>query len=225
MCTGPPTTGYYLNNVEQRVILHADLDAFFASVEQRDNPALKNKPVLVGGTGLRSVVSAASYEARKHGCRSAMPMVKAKRLCPNAIVVPHRFEAYKKASLSFFHILSDCSPLVEPLSIDEAFVDLTGTSKLLGPPLEVALGLQRRVKNELQLEVSVGVAPTKFAAKIASDLEKPKGLVIVDPKRLKSFLSPLPISKLWGVGPKLQAVLKTKNIMTFEDLVSNPNHY
>ena len=224
MCTGHPTTGYYLNNVEQRVILHADLDAFFASVEQRDNPALQGKPVLVGGTGLRSVVCAASYAARKHGCRSAMPMVKAKRLCPGAIVIPPRFDAYQKASSAFFHILSSCSPLVEPLSIDEAFVDLTGTSKLLGPPLDVALGIQKRVDTELGLVASIGIAPTKFAAKIASDLEKPKGLVVVDPKRLDSFLSPLPISRLWGVGPKLQAVLETKKIHTFRDLMTFPKH-
>jgi DNA polymerase-4 len=183
-----------------RVIAHVDLDAFFAAVEQRDRPELRGKPVLVGGSSRRGVVAAASYESRRYGIRSAMPMAEALRRCPHAIVVPHRMERYVDASRGFFSILGDFSPDVEGLSLDEAFLDLTGTERLLGPPRAVAEQIKARVRAELALVASVGVAPIKFAAKIASDIDKPDGLRLVAAEQLLSFLHPLPISRLWGVG-------------------------
>ncbi|MGZ3443839.1 MAG: Y-family DNA polymerase, partial [Polyangia bacterium] len=152
------------------MILHVDLDAFYASVEQRDNPELRGKPVLVGGSSRRGVVLAASYESRPFGCRSAMPMGEAMRLCPQAIVVPPRMEAYVAVSEKFRDILDAFTPIVEPISIDEAFLDVSGTERLLGPPAEVASAIKRRVREELELTASVGVAAVKMVAKIASDL-------------------------------------------------------
>ncbi len=185
-----------------RRILHVDMDAFYASVEALDHPELRGKPLLVGGDGRRSVVCAASYEARKFGCRSAQPMSVARRLCPQAIVVPPRFERYRGVSDAMFAILHDVSPLVEPLSIDEAFVDVTGTERLLGPADEVARGIRRRISGELHVTASVGVAPNKFLAKLASDLRKPDGLTIVTEENVHAVLDPLPIERLWGVGPR-----------------------
>jgi DNA polymerase-4 len=185
----------------RRTILHVDMDAFYASIEQRDDPALRGRPVLVGGEGRRSVVCAASYEARKFGCRSAQPMSVARRMCPQAVVVRPTFAKYHEASELMFAVLHDVSPLVEPLSVDEAFVDLTGTERLLGPADEVARGIRRRIRAELGVTASVGVAPNKFVAKIASDLDKPDGLTIVAPDRVHAVLDPLPIERMWGVGP------------------------
>jgi DNA polymerase-4 len=184
-----------------RVVLHVDMDAFYASIEQRDDPALRGRPVLVGGEGRRAVVCAASYEARKFGCRSAQPMSIARRLCPHAVVVPPTFAKYHEASEAMFAVLHDVSPLVEPLSIDEAFVDVTGTERLLGPADDVARGIKRRIRETLRVTASVGVAPNKFVAKIASDLNKPDGLTIVEPERVHAVLDPLPIERMWGVGP------------------------
>jgi DNA polymerase-4 len=201
-----------------RTIFHVDMDAFFASIEQMDDPALRGKPVLVGGNGNRGVVAAASYEARQFGCHSAMPMSQARRKCPQAIVVPVRFSRYRDISGRMFAIFDDFSPLVEPLSVDEAFLDLTGTSKLLGEPEEVARRLKSRIKTELGLTASIGVAPNKFLAKLASDLQKPDGLVIVRPEAIDSLLIPLPINKLWGVGPVTAAKLQDIGIRTFGDI-------
>ena len=184
-----------------RTIIHVDMDAFYASIEQRDDPALRGRPVLVGGDRPRGVVCAASYEARKFGCRSALPMSVARRMCPQAVVVPPSFAKYHAASEAMFAILHEVSPLVEPLSVDEAFVDLTGTERLLGPAADVARGIRRRIESELRVTASIGVAPNKFIAKIASDLNKPNGLTIVAPDRVHAVLDPLPIERMWGVGP------------------------
>ncbi len=205
-----------------RSILHVDMDAFYASVEQLDDPALRGRPVLVGGTRPRGVVCAASYEARKFGCRSAQPMVVARRLCPHAVVVPPRFHRYHEVSEAMFAILHDVSPLVEPLSIDEAFVDVTGTERLFGPAVEVARGIRRRIKDELRVTASVGVAPNKFLAKLASDADKPDGLTIVAPDRVTEFLDPLPIERMWGVGPATAQRFRAVGVTTIGALCAWP---
>lgn len=203
---------------ECRTILHADLDAFFASVEQRDNPELRGKPVLVGGGGKRGVVAAASYEARKFGCRSAMPGAVAARLCPQAIFVKGSFEKYKEASRQVFEVFESVTPLVEPLSIDEAFLDATGSLRLLGDGEAIARKIKRDVREQTQLTVSLGVAPSKLVAKIASDLDKPDGLVVVREGEIDAFLQPLEISRLWGVGAVGQAKLERLGVRTFGDV-------
>jgi len=197
-----------------RTILHVDMDAFYASIEQRDDPALRGRPVLVGSERLRGVVCAASYEARKFGCRSAQPMSVAKRMCPQAVVVQPTFAKYHEASEAMFAILHDVSPLVEPLSIDEAFVDVTGTERLFGPADEVARGIKRRIKDTLRVTASVGVAPNKFVAKIASDMNKPDGLTIVPADRVQETLDPLPIERMWGVGPATAAKFHASGVRT-----------
>lgn len=201
-----------------RLILHVDLDAFFASVEQRDDPTLRGKPVLVGGRGLRGVVAAASYEARAFGCRSAMPMREAIARCPKAIVVTPHFERYREASRAFRAILDGVSPLVEPLSIDEAFVDATGSQRLLGDGRTIAEGVRRRVRDELGLTCSVGVAPSKFVAKLASDLDKPDGCTVIAASELPERLADLPIERMWGVGPVTADRLRRRGILRFRDL-------
>jgi DNA polymerase-4 len=178
-------------------ILHADLDAFFASVEQRDDPRLRGRPLVVGG----GVVLAASYEAKAHGIRTAMGGAQARRLCPGAIVVPPRFEAYAQASRAVFEVFHDSSPLVEGLSIDEAFLDVRGMERIAGSPTEIATRLRRRVLAEVGLPITVGVARTKFLAKVASGVAKPDGLLVVEPGDELAFLHPLPVERLWGVGP------------------------
>ena len=203
-------------------ILHVDLDAFFAAVEQRDDPSLRGKPVLVGGSRRRGVVAAASYEARTYGVFSAMPMAEALRRCPHAIVVPHRMERYADASRGFFAILDDFSPTVEGLSFDEAFVDLTGSERLLGPPRAVGEAIKARVRRELSLVASVGVAPTKMAAKIASDIDKPDGLRVVQPDDVPRFLAPLPLGRLFGVGAVTADALRDLGLVTIGDVASYP---
>ncbi|MFI4883520.1 MAG: DNA polymerase IV [Phycisphaerales bacterium JB064] len=203
---------------EPRTILHADLDAFFASVEQRDNPELRGKPVLVGGAGPRGVVAAASYEARKFGCRSAMPGAVARRLCPQAIFVKGSYEKYKEASQAVFEVFEGVTPLVEPLSIDEAFLDVTGSLRLLGDGVAIARKIKRDVLEKTRLTVSLGVAPSKLVAKIASDLDKPDGLVVVREGEVEDFLAPLEISRLWGVGAVGQAKLERLGVRTFGDV-------
>lgn len=202
-----------------RVLLHADMDAFFASVEQRDRPELRGRPVVVGGTGERGVVSAASYEARRFGIRSAMPTPQARGLCPDAVFVPGDMRRYARESKRIFEIFRRFSPRVEGLSLDEAFLDLTGTDRLFGPPREAGRQLRRAVRDETGLVVSVGIAPIKMVAKIASDLAKPDGLLEVGPDRVREFLEPLPVGRIWGVGPVARERLAALGIRLAGDLV------
>jgi DNA polymerase IV len=203
-------------------ILHVDLDAFYAAVEQRDDPALRGKPVLVGGSARRGVVAACSYESRVFGIHSAMPMAEALRRCPTAIVVRHRMERYAEASHAFFAILGDYSPEVEGLSLDEAFLDVTASERLLGDGPTIARAIKRRVREQLSLVASVGVAPIKLAAKIASDIDKPDGLRVVPADQLLAFLHPLPVTRLWGVGETTRAVLSTMGLATIGDVARYP---
>jgi DNA polymerase-4 len=207
-----------MGTVSPRHILHVDMDAFFAAVEQLDRPELRGRPVLVGGDPAgRGVVSTASYEARPFGCHSAMPMAQAIRLCPPAVVVHPRFERYAAVSRQIFETLEQFTPLVEPLSIDEAFLDLTGSQRLFGPPEQVARELKRRIHAETSLTASVGLAPNKFLAKLASDLQKPDGLVVVPPDGVQAFLDPLPIERLWGVGRATLRRFAELHVRTFAD--------
>ena len=201
-----------------RVVLHVDMDAFYASVEQRDDPSLRGRPVLVGGRG-RSVVLAASYEARPSGARSAMPMVEALRRCPGALVVPPRHDRYAEVSADVFAIFRRYTPLVEGLSVDEAFLDVTASGALFGDGETIARRIKAEIRAELGLTASAGVAPCKFAAKIASDLDKPDGLVIV-PADVAAFLAPLPIERMWGVGPKTAPRLRAAGFATLGDLAA-----
>jgi len=203
-----------------RTILHADMDAFFAAVEQLDQPELRGKPVLVGHDGPRSVVTTASYEARVFGCHSAQPMTIAKRKCPQALIVPVRGWRYREVSEQVFAIFEQFTPLVEPLSIDEAFLDVGGTQRLFGPADEVARQIKQRVRDETHLTVSVGVSHNKFLAKLASDLEKPDGLTVIRPDMLDSWLAKLPVDKLWGVGPATRLKLEAISVRTFGDVRS-----
>src|SRR5450631_529872 len=188
-------------------IIHLDMDAFYASVEQRDDPALAGKPVIVGGHPKRGVVLAASYEVRPFGVRSAMPMAVALRKAPQAIVVPPRMDAYEAASTDVFAILSSMTPLVEPLSLDEAFLDVTASAQLFGSAVAIASALRARIAKEVRLPASAGIAEVKFAAKIASDLAKPNGQLEVPAGQTRAFIAPLPVSRLWGVGRKTEARL------------------
>jgi DNA polymerase-4 len=199
-------------------ILHADLDAFFASVEQRDDPALRGKPVIVGP----GVVLAASYEARAYGVRSAMGGAKARRLCPDAIVVPPRFKAYVEASRAVFAIFEDTAPVVEALSIDEAFLDVRGLEHISGTSGVIARTLRARVREQVGLPISVGVATTKHLAKVASNEAKPDGLKVVAPGEELAFLHPLPVERLWGVGPATAARLREHGIVTVGQLSGLP---
>jgi DNA polymerase-4 len=213
-----------MERMSDRTILHADLDAFFAAVEQRDDPALRGKPVIVGGGGPndRGVVSTCSYEARPFGVRSAMPLRTAAALCPNAIFVPVNGRKYAAESKRIMAILRRFTPLVEPVSIDEAFLDVTGTDGLWGPGDEVGRRIKTAIHDETELTASVGVASTKLVAKIASDLRKPDGLVVVPTGTEAEFLAPLPLRRLWGVGPQLGAALREYGVATIGDLVAVP---
>jgi len=207
-----------MDRATQQRILHLDMDAFFAAVEQLDHPEWRGKPLLVGGDPKdRGVVSTASYEARPFGCHSAMPMAAAIRLCPQAIVVKPRMERYAEISRLVFEILEQFTPLVEPISIDEAFLDVTGCERLIGSAEHIACALKDRVQSEIQITASVGVAPNKFLAKLASDLQKPDGLVVVKEEDVQSFLAPLPISRLWGVGKATLPEFERLGIHTFGD--------
>lgn len=201
-----------------RAILHVDMDAFFASVEQLDDPALRGRPVLVGGGGRRGVVAAASYEARAFGCRSAMPTGAALRLCPHAAVVKPRGARYREISDRVMGVLESFSPLVQPVSIDEAFVDVTGSVRLMGEPPEIAGEIKRRIRAETGLTASVGVGPNKFVAKLASDLEKPDGLTVITAERVHEVMDPLPVSRLWGVGPAAEARLARLGLRTIGEV-------
>jgi DNA polymerase IV len=203
-------------------ILHVDLDAFYASVAILQDPSLKGKPVIVGGTGARGVVTSASYEARAYGVRSAMPSVRARRLCPEGIFLPPDFEAYRTHSNRFREVLLAHTPLVEPISLDEAFLDVAGATLLFGPPVEIAKRIRREVESEVGVTCSVGVAPAKFVAKLASDDCKPDGLLHLRRGQVQAFLEPLPVGRLWGVGEKTAAVLDRLAIRTVGDLGRTP---
>lgn len=191
-------------------ILHADLDSFYASVEQRDDPTLRGRPVIVGG----GVVLAASYEAKAYGVRTAMGGHQARRLCPAAVVVPPRMSAYSQASDDVFTVFRDTTPLVEPLSVDEAFLDVSGLQRLAGDPVQIAARLRQQVRDRVGLPITVGIARTKFLAKVASQEAKPDGLLLVAPERELEFLHPLPVRRLWGVGPKTADKLHAHGIET-----------
>src|SRR5262245_9547000 len=194
------------NERTDRIILHVDMDAFYASIEQRDDPSLKGRPVIVGadprqGLG-RGVVAACSYEARKFGVRSVLPISRAWKLCPHGAYVRPRMDRYVEVSHEVMEGLRRFTNLVEPLSIDEAFLDVTGSTTLFGAPIQIARAVKKQILEATGLTASAGVAPNKFLAKIASDLKKPDGLVVVEPGGAEAFLADLPISRLWGVGPK-----------------------
>jgi DNA polymerase-4 len=205
-----------------KAIIHLDMDAFYAAVEVLDNPSLKGRPVIVGGSQKRGVVSSASYEARRFGVHSAQPVATAMRLCPKGIFVPVRMSRYKEVSEQVFEIFYQFTPLVEPLSIDEAFLDVTGSVRLFGPPEKIAKMIKRAVVEEIGITVSAGVAPSKFVAKIASDLQKPDGLTVVPEEEVKAFLGSLPIDKLWGVGKVTQEALALLSVRTVGDLSRLP---
>jgi DNA polymerase IV len=203
-------------------ILHADLDAFYASVEVRKDPALRGRPLLVGGTGPRGVVTSASYEAREFGCRNAMPMARARRLCPQAVAIPPDFPAYRRASAAVMRIFQSVTPLVEPLALDEAFLDVRGARALFGDAVAIARLLRARVRAEAGLALTVGVAGSKFLAKLASTRGKPDGLLVVPPGRALAFLHPLPVEALWGAGQATIEVLARYGLRTVGDVAATP---
>jgi DNA polymerase-4 len=205
-----------------RTIVHMDLDAFFASVEQLDRPELRGRPVIVGGVSGRGVVCAASYEARRFGVRSAMPTARALRLCPDGVFLPPRFHRYSELSDRVFAIFRRYTPLVEGLSLDEAFLDVTASRALHGVGADIARAIKRSVRAECGLAVSAGIAEVKFAAKIATDVGKPDGLVEVPPGGTATFLAPLPIGRLWGVGPVTERALRRIGAITIGDLARLP---
>ena len=207
-----------MSGARERSILHVDMDAFYASVEQRDDPALSGKPLVVGGDGNRGVVAAASYEARRYGIRSAMPMREARRRCPTLLQVRPRMAHYREISKRVFAIFRDFTPDVEGLSLDEAFLDVTGSTALFGPAPGIAQAVKTRIRDELELTASVGVAPNKLVAKIASDLDKPDGLVVVTPSNLREVLDPLPAAVIPGIGRRTLARLDAAGIRTLRDL-------
>ncbi|OMC01800.1 DNA polymerase IV [Mycobacterium sp. NS-7484] len=198
----------------QAAILHADLDSFYASVEQRDDPALRGRPVIVGG----GVVLAASYEAKAFGVRTAMGGRQARALCPQAVVVPPRMSAYSEASREVFRVFEDTTPVVEPLSVDEAFLDVSGLARVSGTPVQIARRLREQVSEQVGLPITVGIARTKFLAKVASQVAKPDGLLLVPPDRELAFLHPLPVRRLWGVGAKTAAKLHDHGVETVADV-------
>ena len=211
-------------------IIHLDLDAFFASVEQRDNPAYRDKPLIVGGIrkengklSRRGVVCAASYQARKYDIHSGMPIWEARQKCPHAIFVPTRIHNYRLASQKFFHICSEYTPFLEPLSIDEAFLDVSSCESLFGPAEAIGRKIKARVREELHLPVSVGIASNKFLAKIATNLGKPNGFFILSDDRVSETLSALPITKLWGIGEKTAKKLKRSGIFSIKQLKQMPD--
>jgi DNA polymerase-4 len=203
---------------EDATILHADLDSFYASVEQRDDPSLRGRPVVVGG----GVVLAASYEAKAFGIRTPMGGRQARRLCPDLVVVPPRMSAYSEASRAVFDVFEDTTPLVEGLSIDEAFLDVAGLRRVSGTPAEIGARLRERVAERVGLPITVGVARTKFLAKVASGVAKPDGLLVVPPDRELEFLHPLPVERLWGVGPKTAVKLADRGIRTVGEVAGLP---
>ena len=210
-----------VDHVSESTILHVDMDAFFASVEERDNPALKGKAVVVG-TGIRGVVSAANYEARKFGIHAAMPVGRAKRLAPHAIFVPPNMSRYSEVSSHIMEIFRSVTPLVEPLSLDEAFLDVTGAKRLLGDGREIAKQIRAKVEASEGITCSVGIATTKFIAKLASGRCKPNGMLEIASDRVLEFLHPLPVNAIWGVGPKTNEELLKLGLQTVADIANTP---
>ena len=210
-----------VDHVSESTILHVDMDAFFASVEERDNPALKGKAVVVG-TGIRGVVSAANYEARKFGIHAAMPVGRAKRLAPHAIFVPPNMSRYSEVSSHIMEIFRSVTPLVEPLSLDEAFLDVTGAKRLLGDGREIAKQIRAKVEASEGITCSVGIATTKFIAKLASGRCKPNGMLEIASDRVLEFLHPLPVNAIWGVGPKTNKELLKLGLQTVADIANTP---
>ncbi|MCF6389610.1 DNA polymerase IV [Mycobacterium sp. MBM] len=204
----------FVSSSGQADILHADLDSFYASVEQRDDPVLRGRPVIVGG----GVVLAASYEAKAFGIHTAMGGAQARRLCPQVIAVPPRMHAYTEASRAVFEVFRDTTPLVEPVSVDEAFLDVGGLGRVSGTPVQIGARLRERVRVDVGLPITVGIARTKFLAKVASQEAKPDGLLLVEPDRELAFLHPLPVRRLWGVGSKTAEKLRTHGIHTVADV-------
>jgi DNA polymerase-4 len=202
-----------------RTILHVDMDAFYASVEERDRPQLKGKPLIVGGTSGRGVVAAASYAVRRFGVRSAMPMREALKLCPQAICVTPRMARYKEVSAQVFAIFHEFTPLVEGLSLDEAFLDMTGSERLFGGPVVIGAEIRRRIRAATELTASVGIAPNKSLAKLASDLNKPDGLFCIGPENLHAVLDRLPVERLSGLGAKSLPAVRACGLLTFGDIV------
>ena len=206
-----------------RKILHIDMDAFYASIEQRDNPSLKGQPVIVGGDAeKRGVVSAASYEARAFGVHSAMPASQARRLCPQGIFLPVRMDRYREVSCQIFAVFQEFTPLIEPLSLDESFLDVTGCESLFGPAPDIARAIKKKILGRTGLTASAGIAPNKFLAKIASDWKKPDGLMEIKPDEVGAFLENLPISRLWGVGKSTEEILKGMGILRAGQLAQYP---
>ncbi|MBP2641809.1 MAG: polymerase [Firmicutes bacterium] len=202
----------------QRWIIHIDMDAYFAAVEQRDHPEIRGKPVIIGGLSGRGVVSTASYEARRFGVHSAMPMTEAQRRCPNGIYLPGDHRKYARISMQIMKILENFSPLVEPLSLDEAFLDVSGMDWLYHDPVDIAKKIQERIYQDLQLTASAGVAPNKFLAKMASEMKKPNGLTVIRPGEEAAAIANLPIRRLWGVGETTAGVLSKAGIETIGQL-------
>ena len=199
---------------DKRAILHVDMDAFFAAVECLDDPSLAGRPVIVGGLGPRGVVATANYEARAFGVHSALPMARARRLCPKAVFVRPRHERYREKSAEVFTVFRSFTPLVEGLSLDEAFLDVTASTRLFGKPADIAAAVKKRIREATGLTASVGVAHNKFLAKLASDVDKPDGLHVVDPDRVHEFLDPMPVVRLWGIGKRTAPRLRQLGILT-----------
>lgn len=215
--------GEYNFRVLNMNIIHIDMDAFFAAVEQRDNPSLQGKPVAVGGRPEhRGVIAAASYEARRFGVKSAMPTAMALKLCPELILIPPDHCKYRKVSAQLMEIFQSYTPLVEPISLDEAFLDVRGCEKLFGPTEVIGMKIQRRIEDELHLTASVGIGPNKFIAKLASDYKKPRGFTVVPPDKVLEFLSPMPVEKMWGTGARTAEKLKRMGIKTIGQLRNVP---
>lgn len=201
-----------------RIVMHADMDAFYAAVEQRDRPELRGKPVLVGPNSNRGVVLTASYEARPYGVGSAMPVAVARRRCPKAIMVEPRFERYQEVSGQVMQVFADFSSNVEAISLDEAFLDMSGATRIFGPPEEIGRALRRRVREATDLNISVGISATKYVAKVASGFAKPNGLTVVDPRDAVAWLAPMPVDRLWGVGKKTAPRLQAMGYHTIGDI-------
>src|SRR5512144_466130 len=208
-----------------RIIAHADMDAFYAAVEQLDDPSLRGRPLLIGRNSNRGVVLTASYEARPYGVSSAMPMARARKLCPQALIVPPRFERYTEISEMVMKVFGDFSPEVEALSLDEAFLDMSGSEHLFGGPAAIGRKLKDAVKEATGLVASVGVSGTKYVAKVASDYGKPDGLVVVPPQDAMGWLAPMPVSRLWGAGAKTQQRLIALGFNTIGDIAAVDAEY